>query len=198
MYKDQNPSIICVGHSLGGSLAIVSAFDIANSRLSKINGNDHIQVCVVAFDCPRVGNPAFNDALEKLVKINVLRTNNIKDIVAYWPPCDGYIDTGKILHINSEESAFLKSKQDYGGDLLAKIAQWHSLQVILHTVIGWSTEFDNDSELVKARLPLVNRSAGHLKAEQRVLEGWWVEKNKGMVYDKEKGIWYERPVPWNE
>ncbi|KAG6537647.1 hypothetical protein ZIOFF_002742 [Zingiber officinale] len=108
LYKDQNPSIICVGHSLGGSLAIVSAFDIANSGLSEINGNDHIQVCAVAFDAPRVGNQAFNDALEKLPKTKVLRINNIKDIVAYWPPCDGYVDTGKILPINSEESTFLK------------------------------------------------------------------------------------------
>ncbi|XP_042415023.1 phospholipase A1-II 4-like [Zingiber officinale] len=143
LYKDQNPSIICVGHSLGGSLAIVSAFDIANSGLSEINGNDHIQVCAVAFDAPRVGNQAFNDALEKLPKTKVLRINNIKDIVAYWPPCDGYVDTGKILPINSEESTFLKSKGDYEGDqLLAKIAQWHALQVILHTVTGWRTEFD--------------------------------------------------------
>ncbi|XP_042415098.1 phospholipase A1-II 5-like [Zingiber officinale] len=198
LYKDQNPSIICVGHSLGGSLAIVSAFDIANSGLSEINGNDHIRVCAVAFDAPRVGNQAFNDALEKLPKTKVLRINNIKDIVAYWPPCDGYVDTGKILPINSEESTFLKSKGDYEGDqLLAKIAQWHALQVILHTVTGWSTEF-HDSELVKARLPLVNRSAGHLKAEHKVIEAWWVEKNKGMAYDKEKDIWYERPVPWNE
>ncbi|XP_042415014.1 phospholipase A1-II 5-like [Zingiber officinale] len=170
LYKDQNPSIICVGHSLGGSLAVVSAFDIANSGLSEINGNDHIRVCAVAFDAPRVGNQAFNDALEKLPKTKVLRINNNKDIVAYWPPCDGYVDT----------------------------AQWHALQVILHTVTGWRTEFDNDSELVKARLPLVNRSAGHLKAEHKVIEAWWVEKNKGMAYDKEKDIWYERPVPWNE
>ncbi|XP_042415061.1 phospholipase A1-II 5-like [Zingiber officinale] len=144
LYKDQNPSIICVGHSLGGSLTVVSAFDIANSGLSEINGNDHIRVCAVAFDAPRVGNQAFNDALEKLPKTKVLRINNNKDIVAYWPPCDGYVDT----------------------------AQWHALQVILHTVTGWRTEFDNDSELVKARLPLVNRSAGHLKAEHKVIEAW--------------------------
>ncbi|KAG6537644.1 hypothetical protein ZIOFF_002739 [Zingiber officinale] len=192
LYKDQNPSIICVGHSLGGSLAIVSAFDIANSGLSEINGNDRIQVCAVAFDSPRVGNQAFNDALEKLPKTKVLRINNIKDIVAYWPPCDGYVDTGKILHINSEESTFLKSMGDYEGDQLrGKITQLHALLVILHTLTGWSTRFDNNSDEVKKKLPLVNRSVGHLKAEHKVIEGWWVKKNKGMVYDKEKDIWYE-------
>ncbi|KAG6533319.1 phospholipase A1-IIdelta-like [Zingiber officinale] len=197
-YKDQNPSIICVGHSLGGSLAIVSAFDIASSGLAKIDGKD-IQVCAVAFDAPKVGNQAFNDAVEKLPKTKVLRINNTMDIVTYWPLCGGYVDTGTILHINSEESTFLKSKGDYEGDQLrGKMSQWHALQVILHTLTGWSTRFDNNSDEVKKKLPLVNRSAGHLKAEHKVLEGWWVEKNKGMAYDKEKDIWYERPVPWNE
>ncbi|XP_074580871.1 phospholipase A1-II 5-like [Curcuma longa] len=196
-YKDENLSIICVGHSLGGSLAILSAFDIARSEVSKINGKD-IQVCAVAFDAPKVGNQAFNDVLEKLPKTKVLRINNANDIVPHWPFGGDYVDTGTILGINSEKSAFLKSKGDFEGDQLrGKIYQWHSLPVILHTVTGWSTDFDNDSELVKARLPLVNRGTGHLKAGNKVIEGWWVEKNKGMVYDEKKDIWYEIPVPWN-
>lgn len=197
-YKDQNPSIICVGHSLGGSLAIVSAFDIASSVLSQkeFDGKD-IPVCAVAFDAPKVGNQAFNDALEKLPNTKVLRINNHKDIVTYWPLCSEYVDTGIILQIDSDKSAFLKSNQDYGEDWLGKISQRHALQVILHTVTGWITEFDNDSELVKARLPLVNRSGGYLKAKHKVIEAWWVEKNKGMVYNAEKDVWSEREVPWN-
>ncbi|XP_074586048.1 phospholipase A1-II 5-like [Curcuma longa] len=207
MYQYENPSIICVGHSLGGSLAILSAFDIASSGVSKINGED-IQVCAVAFDAPKVGNQAFNDALEKLPKTKVLRINNTMDLVPYWPFCGDYVDTGKILHINSEKSKFLKSKEEYEGDqLLGKISQWHSLQVILHTVTGWtSTDFDNHSDLVKARLPLVNRMAGHLtKVDNKVIghhvnviEGWWVEKNKGMVYNEEEDKWEEGPLPRND
>ncbi|XP_074561823.1 phospholipase A1-II 5-like [Curcuma longa] len=207
-YQYENPSIICVGHSLGGVLAILSAFDIANSGLSKINGED-IQVSAVAFDAPKVGNQAFNDALKNLPNTNVLRINNANDIVPYWPFGDDYVKTGTIFPIDSEKSAYLKSKGEYQGDpLLGKISQWHSLQVILHTVTGWSStkdDFDNNSELVKARLPLVNRIAGHLtKVDNEVIghhvnviEGWWVEKNKGMVYNEEEDKWEEKPVPWN-
>ncbi|XP_074580872.1 phospholipase A1-II 5-like [Curcuma longa] len=201
-YKDENNlSIICVGHSLGGSLAILSAFDIARSEVSKINGKD-IQVCAVAFDAPKVGNQAFNVALGKLPKTKVLTINNANDIVPHWPFGGDYVKTGTILDIDSEKSAFLKSRGEYQGDqLLGKISQWHSLPVILHTVTGWKSTtdgFDNKSELVKARLPLVNRIAGHLKVEHKVIEGWWVEKNKGMVYNAKEDKWEEAPVPRND
>ncbi|CAL9768257.1 unnamed protein product [Musa acuminata subsp. burmannicoides] len=186
LYKNESLSIVCVGHSLGGALAILSSFDMVNKGLSKIEGKaeEYFPVCAVVFENPKVGNKAFNDRFEKLPNLRALRVRNAYDIVPGWPFSIDFVDTGSVLDIDAMMSPYLKIPVNY-----------HDLQVVLHTVAWWpwkGGEFDLE---VKRSLALVNKGGGYLKDELQIPEAWWVEKNKGMVLC-EDGEWYETPG-WN-
>ncbi|THU70592.1 hypothetical protein C4D60_Mb08t26620 [Musa balbisiana] len=186
LYKNESLSIVCVGHSLGGALAILSSFDIVNKGLSKIEGKaeEYFPVCAVLFENPKVGNKAFNDRFEKLPILRALRVRNHGDIVPYWPFSTDYVDTGSVLDIDAKMSPYLKQSVDN-----------HDLQVVLHTVAGWNKKGGEFHLEVKRSPALVNKQGGNLKDEWLIPEQWWVEKNKGMVLD-ESGEWYETPG-WN-
>lgn len=99
LYADEELSITITGHSLGGSLATLCAYDIAKSKCNerpqgqpqelvhekeKLSSLGPIPVSVITFAAPRVGNDAFRDRLEDL-GVKVLRTVNIHDIVPKVP-----------------------------------------------------------------------------------------------------------------
>ena len=107
LYSDEELSITITGHSLGGALATLSAYDIANSnctqrpqvKLQKQNNNkeagydesdasrlDNMSIPITAFTfaSPRVGNDAFRDRLLEL-GVHVLRIENKFDIVPKVP-----------------------------------------------------------------------------------------------------------------
>eukprot|EP01039_Chlorochromonas_danica_P006920 gene6920-7653_t len=56
--------VTVTGHSLGASLAIITALDLAQYLSSKPE-KDRVKVEAVTFACPKVGNYRFLDALEK-------------------------------------------------------------------------------------------------------------------------------------
>ncbi|CAL9768248.1 unnamed protein product [Musa acuminata subsp. burmannicoides] len=199
LYKNESLSIVCVGHSLGGALAILSSFDMVNKGLSKIEGKaeEYFPVCAVVFENPKVGNKAFNDRFEKLPNLRALRVRNALDIVPSWPFSIDVVDTGSVLDIDAKKSPYLKFlDRDFKmSDFLKILATSHDLQVVLHTVAGWTWK-DGEFHLeVKRSLALVNKGGGYLKDELEIPEAWWVEKNKGMVLD-EDGEWSETPG-WN-
>ncbi|KAJ0985486.1 hypothetical protein J5N97_003842 [Dioscorea zingiberensis] len=187
LYKDADISIVCVGHSLGASLAIVSAFDIVENGLSKKAGDtaENFPVCAIVFGSPQVGNKAFNDRLEKLPMLNVLHVKNVMDLVPLYPSkILGFAYTGVELVVDVRKSPFLKDSKNP--------SDWHNLQGILHAVAGWNGE-DGDFDLeVKRSVALVNKSSEYLKDECLVPGSWWVEKNKGMVLG-EDGEWRLEP-----
>ncbi|URD74169.1 phosphatidylcholine 1-acylhydrolase [Musa troglodytarum] len=185
LYKNESLSIVCVGYSLGGALAILSSFDIVNKGLSKIEGKaEYFPVCAMVFENPKVGNKAFNDRFEELPKLRALRVRNDGDIVPYWPFSFDYVDTGSVLDIAAKKSPCLKP-----------LVNNHDLQVVLHAVAGWNGK-DADFHLEVKRSPaLVNKAGGYLKDELHIPKEWWVEKNKGMVLNK-GGEWSETPG-WN-
>ncbi|CAL9201335.1 unnamed protein product [Musa hybrid cultivar] len=181
-YKDENLTIVCVGHSLGGALAILSAYDIVKHGLSKTGETEeYFPVCAMVFESPRVGNQAFRDSWEKQPNLRLLRVKNKGDPIPDLPPLElGYVDVGTVLEVASEQSRFLKSKGDK-----------HNLQVILHTVAGWEGASGGfDPTRVKRNLALVNKQGDDLVDECKTPASWWVEKNKGMVLDKD-GNWVE-------
>ncbi|CAL9042374.1 unnamed protein product [Musa banksii] len=179
-YKDENLSIVCVGHSLGGALAILSAYDIVKHGLSKIGETkEYFPVCAMVFESPRVGNQAFRDSWEQQPNLRLLRVKNKGDPVPDLPHLVlGYVDVGTVLDVASEQSRFLKN----GGGK-------HNLQVILHTVAGWEGAGGGfDPTRVKRSPALVNKDGDDLVAEFKIPSSWWVEKNKGMVLGKD-GDW---------
>ena len=50
------PYLVIAGHSLGGALATLAAYDVA--RIAKENGHEHAVTCIT-FGAPRTGNHAF-------------------------------------------------------------------------------------------------------------------------------------------
>ncbi|CAK9857773.1 unnamed protein product [Sphagnum jensenii] len=111
LYADEELSITITGHSLGGALASLCAFDIVQSKcnereltktsqseaahqISLEKGNKKneainvlgstIPVSVFTYASPRIGNDAFRDRLEEL-GVNILRVVNSHDIVPKVP-----------------------------------------------------------------------------------------------------------------
>ena len=187
-YAGEKLSVVVVGHSLGGSLATLSGFDLAENNVA---GGDDVRVTVVGFGCPQVGNPAFKEHVEELPNLKILLVTNFGDTVPKLP--DFFlriyvqIETAE-LDINTTKSPYLKKLFVSKGDL-------HNLQAYLHAVAGWNGA-DKPFELkVKRSLALVNKSCDYLKEEYKIPGQWWCERNKGMEYDAAADEWIFDPPP---
>ncbi|KAF3328347.1 Phospholipase A1-II 5 [Carex littledalei] len=188
-YKDESElSIVCTGHSLGAALATLSAFDIVESGLAKLDGKPDIQVTSVVFGSPQVGNKEFKERLEMHQNLRVLRVKNKPDVIPLYPTgILGYVNVGQELLIDSKKSPYLKESTTNVGD-------YHNLQAILHTVAGWNGEKEEFKLQVKRSIALVNKSSEFLKDELLVPGSWWVEKNKGMILGDD-GEWRMQVPP---
>lgn len=179
-YKSQSVSITLTGHSLGASLSIVSAFDLAE------NGITNIPISAFVFGSPQVGNKAFNAKLKTFSNVKILHIRNEIDLIPLYPSgFMGYENTGIDLMIDTRKSPSLKESTNPG--------DWHNLQGMLHTVDGWNGKKGAFELKVKRSLALVNKSSEFLKEEYLIPGSWWVEKNKGMARD-ENGEWSLTPV----
>lgn len=189
-YKDDDLSIVCVGHSLGGAIAVLSAFDIVLQGLSKKASTDdeYFPVTAVVFSSPRVGNKAFDDMMKSMPNLHVFNVKNLCDIVPALPPrycpfVGDYVDPGVSFEVDSRVSPYLK-------DTCLDLGDFQNLQGLLHTVAGWNGDAQGGFKLVLNRsVALVNKSSGYLNAEHGIPTNWWAEKNKGMVYNESTGEW---------
>ncbi|GAU40512.1 hypothetical protein TSUD_92840 [Trifolium subterraneum] len=178
-YKDENPSVVLVGHSLGASLSIVSAFDLVE------NGVTDIPIAAFVFGSPQVGNKAFNDRFKKFQNLKVLHVRNVIDLIPHYPgKLLGYEYTGVELEIDTRKSPSLKDSKNP--------SDWHNLQAMLHIVAGWNGSDGEFEVKVKRSLALVNKSCDFLKPECHVPASWWIATNKGMVR-REDGEWVDVP-----
>ncbi|KAL7584597.1 phospholipase A1-IIdelta [Lactuca sativa] len=179
IYKNEETSIIITGHSLGASLSILSAFDLAE------NGITDVPIAAFVFGSPQVGNQAFNDRLNQFSNVKILHIKNKIDLIPLYPSgLLGYVNTGVDFVIDTRKSSSLKESTNTG--------DWHNLQGMLHVVAGWNGE-DGEFELkVNRSLSLVNKSSEFLKDEFLVPGSWWIEKNKGMILDG-NGDWVLEP-----
>ncbi|XP_038680410.1 galactolipase DONGLE, chloroplastic-like [Tripterygium wilfordii] len=85
-YKGEEMSISLVGHSMGSSLALLLAYDIAELGLNRDfkAAGDEIPVAVFSFGGPRVGNLGFKKRCEEL-GVRVLRIVNVNDPITKLP-----------------------------------------------------------------------------------------------------------------
>lgn len=76
--KEEEVSLTVTGHSLGGALALLNAYD-ATASLPEL---DHISI--ISFGAPRVGNICFGDKMNQ-IGLKVLRVVVKQDIVPKLP-----------------------------------------------------------------------------------------------------------------
>ena len=95
-YINEDVSITISGHSLGGALATINAFDIALNGINLRKGKETTLVTAIAFASPRVGDADFKKMLENLPSIRVLKVQSKDDLVTTYPPwIVGYRDIGE-------------------------------------------------------------------------------------------------------
>ncbi|KAK1317876.1 hypothetical protein QJS10_CPA05g00856 [Acorus calamus] len=186
-------SISIMGHSLGSALAMVSAYDIAETG---VRGD--CPVCVFSFAGPRVGNWKFKERFEKELGLKALRVVNVHDKVPQVPGMifnervpqavrrfvDGlpwsYSHVGVELELNHKKSPFLKETVD--------VSCYHNMEAHLHLLDGYHGKGER-FVLASGRDPaLVNKSSDFLKDDYLVPPNWRQDENKGMIRDDE-GRW---------
>ncbi|KAG9451700.1 hypothetical protein H6P81_004604 [Aristolochia fimbriata] len=205
-YKDEEMSITFTGHSLGGALALLSAYDVAEMGLNVTADGRRIPICVFSFSAPRVGNRRFKERVEGL-GVKVLRVVNVHDTVpkvpgilmnkdvpevfrkfGKWLPYWSYCHVGVELALDHKTSPYLK-------DDTLDLSCFHNLEALLHLLDGYHGKGKKFS-LSSGRDPaLVNKRSDFLKDEWHVPPHWWQDENKGLVRD-EDGHWIqpERPM----
>ncbi|KAL8121828.1 phospholipase A1-Igamma2, chloroplastic-like [Apium graveolens] len=187
-YENEEMSITITGHSLGSALAILNAYDIAETGVDLTKHGRDIPVCVFSFSGPRVGNGRFKERLEGL-GVKVLRVVNIHDKVPYMPGvffnehvspivqkvgemspwC--YSHVGEELALDHENSTFLKKTNDLGC--------CHNLEALLHLIDGYHGKGKRFWLSTGRDIALVNKSADFLKDDYSVPPNWWGSRNTG-------------------
>uniref|UniRef100_A0A0A9CWA4 Fungal lipase-type domain-containing protein n=1 Tax=Arundo donax TaxID=35708 RepID=A0A0A9CWA4_ARUDO len=204
----EDVSITVTGHSLGSALAMLSAYDIAESgaNLATGNGGDEQRaaaVCVYSFGGPRVGNAAFKRRFEAELGVKALRVVNVHDNVPRMPGillnegapeavrrvAEGllrvpwcYHHVGVELALDHKRSPFLKDTLDP--------ACFHDLEAHLHLLDGYHGRGER-FVLASGRDPaLVNKACDFLKDHHGVPPCWRQDENKGLVRSRD-GRWVQ-------
>ncbi|KAK7359434.1 hypothetical protein VNO77_01394 [Canavalia gladiata] len=179
--KGEEVSLTITGHSLGGALALLNAYEAALTI-------PNLPISVISFGAPRVGNIAFKDELHQM-GVKTLRFVVKQDWVPKMPgllfneslkmfdELTGlewvYTHVGAELKLDVHSSPYLKSGMNLPG--------FHSLETYLHLIDGYlSTETPFRSE-ARRDVALVNKSCDMLVDELRIPHCWYQLANKGMV-----------------
>ncbi|KFK37116.1 hypothetical protein AALP_AA4G215000 [Arabis alpina] len=116
-YKDEKPSIVLTGHSLGATEAVIAAYDIAEN-----GSNGDVPITAIVFGCPQVGNREFRDEVTSHKNLKILHVRNKIDLLTRYPGgLLGYVDIGVNFVIDTKKSPYLKDSRNPG--------DWHNLQV---------------------------------------------------------------------
>ncbi|KAF5735801.1 phospholipase A1-Igamma3 chloroplastic [Tripterygium wilfordii] len=200
-YRGDEISITITGHSLGAALSLISAYDIAETRLNCTNNNngayDKIPITVFSFAGPRVGNLKFKERCDEL-GVKVLRVINVHDKVPKVPGIIAneksrfqkymenmsfpwsYAHAGVELALDHKESPFLKPNTDF--------TSAHNLEAHLHLVDGYHGKGGRFCLVSKRDIALINKNCDFLKEDYGVPPHWRQEANKGMAKNSE-GRW---------
>ncbi|XP_010475432.2 PREDICTED: phospholipase A1-Igamma1, chloroplastic [Camelina sativa] len=197
--EGEDLSITVTGHSLGGALAVLSAYDVAEMGLNRTRKGKLIPVTVFTYGGPRVGNIRFKERIEKL-GVKVLRVVNQHDVVAKSPGlflneraphalmklagglpwC--YCHVGEKLPLDHQNSPFLKPTVD--------LSTAHNLEALLHLLDGYHGK-GKRFVLSSGRDPaLVNKASDFLKDHFMVPPYWRQDANKGMIKSSD-GRWIQ-------
>ncbi|KAL0419821.1 UNVERIFIED_CONTAM: Phospholipase A1-Igamma2, chloroplastic [Sesamum radiatum] len=199
VYPKEEVSVTITGHSLGGALALLSAYDIVETGINVRGDSRAVPVCAFTFAGPRVGNARFKARLE-LLGVKVLRVVNVHDVVPKSPGLLvnekvhplvmkmaenfpwSYVHVGVELALDHKNSPFLRPD----GDLVCA----HNLEAHLHLLDGYQGR--GERFVLNGRdYALVNKACDFLKDEFEIPPSWRQDHNKGMVKNKE-GRWVQQ------
>ncbi|CAK9142841.1 unnamed protein product [Ilex paraguariensis] len=180
--RGEEVSLTITGHSLGGALALVNAYEAATSLPG-------LHVNVISFGAPRVGNIAFRDELHQM-GVKTLRVVVKQDLVPRMPgfifneslqrfdDITGTLDwvythVGAELKLDVRSSPYLKHRFNVLG--------FHMLETYLHLVDGFHSTASTIRSDAKRDIVLVNKACNMLVDELRIPHSWYQEANKGLV-----------------
>jgi hypothetical protein len=203
LYKGEELSITITGHGLGGALAILSAYEIGETRLNQqldknyglVELTDNIPVTVITFGSPCIGDSIFKSRFEEL-QLKALRVVNVHDLVPksiggglQHPWGSSYKHVGVELQVNHKLSTYMKHTRDP--------LDWHNLECYLHLVDGFQGFKSNEFRLVTDRdYSLINKASNVLKDEYCIPGFWWQVENKGLIRNS-AGRWVQPNRPPN-
>ncbi|KAK7824869.1 phospholipase a1-igamma1 [Quercus suber] len=162
--KGEDVSLTVTGHSLGGALALLNAYEAASTI-------PNLPVSVISFGAPRVGNIAFRDELHQL-GVKTFRVVTKQDVVP-WMPGPVYTHVGAELKLDVHSSPYLKRGLNWPG--------FHSLETYLHLVDGFVSTTSTFREDARRDVALVNKACDMLVDELRIPHCWYQLANKGLV-----------------
>ncbi|CAH9078715.1 unnamed protein product [Cuscuta epithymum] len=179
--RGEEVSLTVTGHSLGGALAVLNAYESAVHFPG-------VPVTVISFAAPRIGNLAFRDEVyQKGVK--TLRVTVKQDIVPKWPGVvfneglQKYDDlTGPLewvyTHIGAELKLDVKSSPYLKGGM--NLFGCHMLETYLHLVDCYHSSTVTFRKDAKRDVALVNKDCDMLVDELRIPPNWYQLRNKGL------------------
>ncbi|KAJ1695672.1 hypothetical protein LUZ63_012370 [Rhynchospora breviuscula] len=189
--RGEEVSVTVTGHSLGSALAMLSAYDIAETGAIITPNGKKAWVTIFSFSGPRVGNGRFKDRFEKVLGLKALRIVNVHDPVPKVPGmffneqvhefvrkwAEGlpwsYHHVGVELALDHKRSPFLKETSDP--------SCYHNLEAHLHLLDGYHGRGER-FVLATGRDPaLVNKACDFLMEHHLVPPFWRQDENKGMV-----------------
>lgn len=183
---DREISLTITGHSLGGALSLLTAYEAG------VTFPADVHVSVVSFGAPRVGNLAFREKLNEM-GVKTLRVVIRQDIVPKLPglfvnsivnklgAVTGklnwvYRHVGKELRMNMYMSPYLKKDSDMSGS--------HNLEIYLHLVDGFVAKKGKFRWNSRRDVALVNKGSDMLVEELRIPEFWYQLPHKGLIKNR--------------
>ncbi|XP_057492934.1 phospholipase A1-Igamma1, chloroplastic [Actinidia eriantha] len=180
--RGEEVSLTITGHSLGGALALLNAYEAANTI-------PNLPISVISFGAPRVGNIAFRDELHQ-IGVKILRVVLKQDVVPRMPGIvfneslqkfDDFIGTlewvyahvGAELRLDAGSSPYLKRRLNLLG--------FHMLETYLHVVDGFLSTSSTYRSNARRDVALVNKCCDMLVDELRIPPCWYQMENKGLV-----------------
>lgn len=187
--RGEEVSITITGHSLGGALALLNAYE-AKRKYSDLFIN------VISFGAPRVGNLAFKEKLNEL-GVKTMRVVVKQDLVPKLPGLFFnkilnklnvinqrlnwvYRHVGTQLKLDVHMSPYVKTGSDFCGS--------HNLELYLHLLDGYVNKSSKFRWNARRDIALVNKSSDMLKEELRIPEFWYQMPHKGLVLNRH-GRW---------
>lgn len=177
-YKEEVTSITVTGHSLGASLATLTAIDmVANDvNVPPASNQPPCPVTAILLASPRVGNDAFKSAFGSFDHLRALHVANAKDIVPMNPP-----SVLLLMQYVDSATATIVIDTDRSPYVVHKMLTHHVLELYLHGVAGDHGDKADFQLVVPRDLALVNKTTDLLNDEHQVPACWWVIHRKCMA-----------------